>query len=150
MRWRPTAAAAAVGLSDNSTSDGQTFCANSLATARVRRTSCSVFSRSCHKPSFHCSSAISCVYQRVGGGRIFEPLQISMAAALRNQPDEAFLRAKLGDLGDCADTEALLSTASTTTALDQHYTEPRPRLEQPGQHDQVASSKTAAQWHGRE
>jgi hypothetical protein len=85
--------------------------------------------------------------------RIFQPLSdLEPSAALRNQADKAFLGAKLGDLGDRADTEALLPTAYLPTALDQHHTEPRFLVSQQlGKHDQVAFLEDAqAQRHVRE
>ena len=143
--------AAATGLSDNSTSDGQTFSANSLATASVRRTSCSVLSRSCHRPLSHFNSAISRTSAR-GCGASLQPLgHLEASAALRNQADKAFLSAKLGNFGDRADTEALLPTAHFRRA-DQHHAEPRfLASQQLGKHDQVALLEDAqAQRHIRE
>jgi hypothetical protein len=77
---------------------------------------------------------------------------ISPSAALRNQADKAFVGAKLGDLGDRADTETLLPAAYFPTTLDQHHTEPRfPTPQQLGKHDQVALLEDAQpQWHVRE
>ena len=96
-------------------------------------------------------AGIAYVSARVWG--ILQPFgDLEASAALRNQADKAFLGAKLGDLGDRADTEALLPTAYFPTALDQHHTEPRFLLpQQLGKHDQVALLEDAqAQRHVRE
>ena len=57
--------------------------------------------------------------------RIVQPLgDFEASTALSNQADKAFLGTKLGDLGDRANTEALLPAAHLAPALDQHDTEP--------------------------
>src|SRR3954471_24626105 len=58
--------------------------------------------------------------------------------ALSNQTDKSVLGTQLGDLGDGANTEPLLTTANLQTALDEHHAKPRVlAFQQLGKHDQV-------------
>ena len=101
--------AAAAGLADNSTSDGHTFSANSLAgdskgaayqllgfLAQLPQTVVPLQIRYLA----YVGASMWCILQPLG--------DLEASAALRNQADKAFLSAKLCDLGDRADTEALL------------------------------------------
>jgi hypothetical protein len=71
--------------------------------------------------------------------RILQPLRhLKPPAALSEQSHRAFLSAKLRDLGDRADTEALLATANLSASLDEHYAKSRFLvLQQLSKHDQV-------------
>ena len=76
---------------------------------------------------------------RTGVRRILQPLRYHKPpAALSEQSHRAFLSAKLRDLGDRADTEALLATANLSATLDEHYAKSRFLvLQQLSKHDQV-------------